>query len=183
MRFVYENRLEASWVRNQGSACTSAAVLAALGGLGVDSLPDLATGSTFLAGSEFGAPALLDYVSLPGRRAPLDLRIESLARAGGLRVNSRTGIVVPFWPLRPRQGEGLIVHLAWGQEKSDQYGTWGWNPLHPATYSTGGHSVVLVRVEPPGWTVLDPNLEHLQEWPRPGIATAATRLRPLPAGR
>ncbi|TME16818.1 MAG: hypothetical protein E6I70_11700 [Chloroflexi bacterium] len=182
MRFLYENRLEASWVHNQGSACTSAAVLAALGGLGAVSLPDLATGSTLLAGSEYGAPALLDYVSLPGRRAPLDLRIEELARGCGLDVDSRTGIVVPLWQLRPRDGEALIVHLAWGQEKPGQYGAWGWNPLQPATYSTGGHSVVLVRVDETGWTVLDPNLEHLQEWPRAGIATATTHVTPSGRG-
>src|SRR2546430_11048907 len=31
------------------------------------------------------APGLMDYVSLPGRRAPLDLRGEALAAAAGLR--------------------------------------------------------------------------------------------------
>src|SRR5205807_9031843 len=122
-------------------------------------------------GSEYGAPALLDYVSLPGRRAPLDLRIEELARGCGLDVDSRTGIVVPLWQLRPRDGEALIVHLAWGQEKPGQYGAWGWNPLQPATYSTGGHSGALVRVDATGWPGLDPNLEHLQERPRDGNAT------------
>ena len=170
---------EPAWVRNQGAACTSAAVLAALGALGAVRLPSLAAASLALgAAAEYGAPGLLDYVSWPGRRAPLDLRVEALAAAAGLRVRSRSTAVVPGLPLRPRPDEVLLVHLAWGQERPGTYGAWGWNPLKPATYSTGGHSVLLARVDGRRWTVLDPNLEGLQKWPRPGLATAATRLRP-----
>ena len=168
--------LEKSWVQNQGAACTSACVLAALETLGATDLPDLAAGSLFLAGVPYAAPTLLDYVSLPGRRAPLDVRIESLAAGHGLAVRSESGVVMPGWPLRPSGGSVLIVHLAYGQEAPGRYGAWGWNPLLPATYSTGGHSVVLAALDPPGWTVLDPNRPKLQNWPRPGIATARTRL-------
>src|SRR2546430_6028445 len=39
------------------------------------------------------APGLMDYVSLPGRRAPLDLRVEALAAAAGVRVRCRSGLV------------------------------------------------------------------------------------------
>ena len=168
--------LEKSWIQNQGAACTSACVLAALESLGGHDLPDLAAGSALLAGTSYAAPALLDYVSLPGRRAPLDLRIEALAAAHGLAIRSESAVVMPGWPLRPVPASVLIVHLAYGQEAPGRYGAWGWNPLLPATYSTGGHSVVLAALDPPGWTVLDPNRPKLQNWPRPGIATARTRL-------
>ena len=171
--------LEAAWVRNQGAACTSAAVLAALGALGAQGLPPLGESSLLLgAPHPYAAPGLLDYVGLPGRRAPLDLRIERLAETHGLRVRSRSLAVLPGWPLRPRPRELLLVHLAWGQERPGHYGAWGWRPLVPATYSTGGHSVVLAAVEGRRWTVLDPNHERLQEWLRPGLATALTRIRP-----
>lgn len=173
---MYEFLLEQSWIQNRGAACTSACVLACLGALGAVGLPDLATGSSLLAGNQYGAPALLDYVSLPGRRAPLDLRIEQIAKERGLAVRSESVVVVPGWPLRPTDSEVLIVHLAYGQEAPGRYGAWGWNPLLPATYSTGGHSVVLAGLAGSGWTVLDPNLPGLQSWPRPGIATARTRL-------
>jgi hypothetical protein len=175
---MYESLLEQSWVQNQGAACTSACILAGLAALGATRLPDLATASKYLAGASFGAPALLDYVTLPGRRAPLDLRIESLARGHALEVNSRSGAALPGWPLHPAPGEVLIVHLAYGQEAPARYGTWGWNPLLPSTYSTGGHSVVLAAVEGSAWTVLDPNRPRLQDWPRPGLATATTRISP-----
>lgn len=173
---MYESLLEQSWVQNQGAACTSACVLAALGALGAAGLPDLATASKYLAGAPFGAPGLLDYVTLPWRRAPLDVRIESLARGHSLQVNALSRAWLPGLPVRPAPGEVLIVHLAYGQEAPARYGTWGWNPLRPATYSTGGHSVVLAGVEGRSWTVLDPNRPRLQEWPRPGIATAVTRI-------
>lgn len=173
---MYEFLLENSWIENRGAACTTAAVLAGLGALGASGLPDLAGATRILAGSEFGAPQLLDYVSWPGRRAPLDLRIEALAREHGASVRSRSGVVLPGWPLWPTPGEMLIVHLAYGQEAPGRYGAWGWNPVQPATYSTGGHSVVLAAVDGPRWTVLDSNLQGLQRWPRPGIATARTRL-------
>ena len=168
--------LETSWIQNQGAACTSACVLAGLSALGGRDLPDLAAASSHLAGGPYAAPALFDYVSLPGRRAPLDLRIESLAAAHGLALRSQSGAVLPGWPLSPGAGSVLIVHLAYGQEAPGRYGAWGWNPLLPATYSTGGHSVILAALDPPGWTVLDPNRPKLQNWPRPGIATARTRL-------
>ena len=173
---MYESLLEQSWVQNQGAACTSACVLAGLGVLGATGLPDLPTASKFLAGAPLGAPALFDYVTLPGRKAPLDVRIESLARGHSLNVNARSGVVLPGWPLRPVAGEVLVAHLAWGQEAPARYGTWGWNPLLPATYSTGGHSVVVAALDGPGWVVLDPNRPGLQNWPRPGIATAITRI-------
>ncbi|HLQ60540.1 MAG TPA: hypothetical protein VK131_01620 [Candidatus Acidoferrales bacterium] len=169
-----------AWVRNQDAACTSACVLAALGALGARDLPDLGAASLALgAARAYGAPGLRDYVAWPGRRAQLDLHIEALARAHGLEVSSDSALALPGWPLRPRPGEALIVHLAWGQEAPGRYGAWGWNPLRPATYSTGGHSVVLVEVDG-GWTTLDPNLPDLQAWPRPGLATARTRIHGLP---
>jgi hypothetical protein len=176
---MYEFLLEKSWIQNQGAACTSACVLAGLGALGAQDLPDLATASGFLAGAPFGAPGLLDYVTLPGRRAPLDLRIEQLAAAHGIAVGSTSEVVLPGWTQRPGEAEVLIVHLAYGQEAPGRYGTWGWHPLLPATYSTGGHSVVLAALDGEGWTVLDPNRPRLQNWPRPGLATARTRLRSI----
>jgi hypothetical protein len=174
---MYEFLLEKSWIQNQGAACTSACVVAALGALGGRDLPDLATASTILAGRPNAAPGLLDYVTLPFRRAPLDLRIEDLAVAHGVRLSSRSEVVLPGLRQRPGDGEVLIVHLAYGQEAPGRYGSWGWNALSPATYSTGGHSVVLAALDGDGWTVLDPNRPGLQDWPRPGIATARTRLR------
>ena len=173
--------LKSAWVRNQGGACTSAAVLAGLGALGAAGLPDLGSGSVLLgAGVPFGAPALLDYISWPGRLAPLDVRIEALARAHGLRVWSRSGVVLPGRPLHPPAGGVLVVHMAWGQEGPGRYGTWGWHPLRPATYAMGGHSVVLVETHGPEWLVLDPNLPELQRWPRPGWATAKTLILRAP---
>jgi hypothetical protein len=174
---MYEFLLEKAWIQNQGAACTSACLLAGLGALGARGLPDLATASAFLAGHPNGAPALLDYVTLPGRRAPLDLRVEQLAAAHGLAVRSTSEAVLPGLRQRPADDEVLLVHLAYGQEAPGRYGTWGWHPLRPATYSTGGHSVVLAALDGAGWTVLDPNRPGLQSWPRPGIATARTRLR------
>lgn len=175
---MYESSLEKSWVQNRGAACTSAALLAAIGALGGRDLPDLARASRVLAGAEYAAPALLDYVSLPGRRAPLDVRLEALALEHGLQVRASTRVVAPLWPLRPPAGGMLVVHLAWGQEAPGHYGSWGWRPLLPASYSYGGHSVVLAEVEPRGWRVLDPNHPGIQNWPRPGVATAKTVIRP-----
>lgn len=173
---MYEFLLEKSWVENRGPACTTAAVLAGLGALGATSLPDLGPATVLLAGQQYAAPALLDYVGWPGRRAPLDLRIEALGRAHGIDAVSRSSIVMPGFRQQPRAGEVLIVHLAHGQEAPGRYGAWGWHPLDPSTYSTGGHSVILAAVDGPRWTVLDPNHPRLQSWPRPGIATARTRL-------
>jgi hypothetical protein len=171
--------LRSAWVRNQGGACTSAAVLAGLGALGASGLPDLAGASVALgARAAYGAPALLDYVSWPGRRAPLDLRIEALAAEHGLSVRSSSAVLPPGWPLHPPADGVLVVHLAWGQEAPGRYGSWGWHPLRPATYSTGGHSVVLAEIHGPGWVVLDPNLPEPQRWPRPGWATARTLILP-----
>ncbi|HEY8812479.1 MAG TPA: hypothetical protein VIO86_08325 [Candidatus Dormibacteraeota bacterium] len=177
---MYEFLLEKSWIQNQGAACTSVCVVAGLGALGAQDLPDLATASGFLAGQAFAAPGLLDYVTLPFRRAPLDLRIEQLAAQHGVTVSSTSELVVPGLAQRPGDAEILIVHLAYGQEAPGRYGSWGWNPLNPATYSTGGHSVVLAALDGDGWTVLDPNRPGLQNWPSPGIATARTRLRMSP---
>jgi hypothetical protein len=172
--------LEAAWVPNRGGACTTASVLAGLGALGARDLPDLAAATLALgAAVECGAPALLDYVSLPGRRAPLDLRLEALAAAHGLRVRSHSGLVPPVPPQRPADGEALVVNLAWGQEAPGVYGTWGWHPLRPRTYTTGGHSVLLVAVLGRRWLVLDPNHRGLQTWPRPGVAVTVTRVRPV----
>jgi len=131
-----------AWVQNQGAACTSASLLIALGLLKVPSLPALGPATVALgAAHEYGAPGLLDYVS--GR---LDRRVEALAATRGVAVRSRTGLVLPGRPLRPRPGEVLIAHLAWGQER------------------------------PGGWRVLDPNHQGIQDWPRPGIAVTTTRL-------
>ena len=175
MASSFSDTLRSAWVRNQGGACTSAAVLAGLGALGAVGLPSLGDCSVLLgAPVPFGAPGLLDYVSWPGRRAPLDLRIEALALSHKLRVRSSSSVLAPGWPLHPPPDGVLVVHLAWGQEAPGRYGTWGWHPLRPATYSTGGHSVVLAETRGPQWVVLDPNLSEPQVWPRPGWATART---------
>ncbi|MDQ6774249.1 MAG: hypothetical protein M3024_14910 [Candidatus Dormibacteraeota bacterium] len=172
--------LEAAWVANAGAGCTSASVLAALGAMGAAGLPGLGAATLALGAREaYGAPRLLDYVGLPGRRAPLDLRIEELAGAHGLRVFSTSGLVLPGARLAPRPSQTLVVNLAWGEERPGHYGTWGWHPLRPKTYSTGGHSVVLAAApERGGWLVLDPNHEGLRRWPRPGLAVTVTRIRP-----
>jgi hypothetical protein len=176
----YGLSLDGVWVANRGAACTTASVLAGLGALGARDLPELGAATLALgARVELGAPALMDYVSLPGRRAPLDLRVEAMAAAAGLRVRSRSGLVVRGRALRPAPGEALVANLAWGQERPGAVGTWGWHPLRPATYQTGGHSVLLVAVEDREWLVLDSNHEGLQRWPRPGYAVTATRIRKL----
>ncbi len=170
--------LARAWVPNRGAACTTASILAALGALGARGLPELGTATVALgARSEYGAPALLDYVTLPGRRAPLDLRVEALAASCQLAVRSRSGLVARGWRPGAAPGEALVVNLAWGQEAPGVYGTWGWHPLRPATYSTGGHSVLLAAVDGGAWLVLDPNHEGLQRWPRPGVAVTVTRIR------
>ena len=184
MAAPFVDALSAARVANQGGACTTAAVLTALGALGAGELPDLERATILLGASRpFGAPGLLDYVSWPGRRAPLDLRIEALAEAHRLRVRAWSGITVPGARLSPPREGALIVHLAWGQEAPGRYGTWGWHPLRPATYSTGGHSVVLAETGPEGWVVLDPNYAEPQTWPRPGLATARTVILATPASR
>jgi hypothetical protein len=174
--------LEGVWVPNAGGACTTAAVLAGLGGLGARGLPDLGAATLALGAREpFGAPALMDYVSLPGRRAPLDVRIERLASGSGLAVRSHSGLVARGRRVRPAAGVALVVNLAWGQESPGRYGSWGWHPLRPRTYATGGHSVLLAGVEPDGtWVVLDPNHRGLQRWPRPGFAVTTTRILTSP---
>jgi len=170
--------LAAAWIANRGAACTTAAILAALGALGARGLPELEEATLALGAAEpLGAPALLDYVSLPGRRAPLDVRVEMLAAAHGLRVRSRSALIRPAAPLRPDEGELVVANLAWGQERPGHYGTWGWNPLRPATYSTGGHSVLLAETASDHWLVLDPNHPGLQRWPQPGLAVTATRIK------
>ncbi len=174
------NALAAAWVANRGAACTTASILAGLGALGARGLPDLATATLALGAREpLGAPALLDYVSLPGRRAPLDLRVEALAASAGIRVRSRSGLVVRGRRLRPAPGEALVANLAWGQQAPGVVGTWGWHPLRPSTYRTGGHSVLLAAVEDRRWLVLDPNHRAPQRWPRAGYAVTATRIRRL----
>jgi hypothetical protein len=177
---IPSERLERAWLPNEGAACTTASVLIALGALGARGLPDLGTASVGLGASEpLGAPGLLDYVGLPGRRAPLDLRIERLAAEAGLPVRSRSGLVARGWRMRPVPGEVLVVNLAWGQERPGRYGTWGWHPTRPRTYATGGHSVVLsAREADGGWLVVDPNHRGVQRWPRPGLAVTVTRIRP-----
>ena len=170
--------LDGVWVANQGAACTTASILAGLGALGARDLPDLGVASVALGASEpYGAPALMDYVSLPGRRALLDVRVEALAAAAGLRVRCRSGLVARGRALRPAEGEALVANLAWGQEAPGVVGTWGWHALRPSTYQTGGHSVLLVAVEGREWLVLDSNHRGVQRWPRPGYAVTATRIR------
>lgn len=170
--------LDGVWVANQGAACTTASILAGLGALGARDLPDLGAATVALgAGEQYGAPALLDYVSLPGRRAPLDVRVEALAAAAGLGVRCRSGLVARGRTLRPAPGEALVANLAWGQEAPGIVGTWGWHALRPATYQRGGHSVLLVAVEGREWLVLDSNHRGLQRWSRPGYAVTATRIR------
>jgi len=168
------------WVANRGAACTTASILAGLGALGARDLPDLGAATLALGAREsYGAPALLDYVTLPGRRAPLDLRVEALAAAAGLEVRSRSGLVARGRSVRPGPGEALIVNLAWGQEAPGVVGTWGWHPLRPATYQTGGHSVLLAAVEGREWLVLDSNHPGVQRWRSPGLAVTVTRIRPV----
>jgi hypothetical protein len=171
-----------AWVQNEGAACTTASLLIALGLLKVPSLPALGPTTLALgAAHEYGAPGLLDYVS--GR---LDRRVEALAAERGVAVRSRTGLVLPGWPLRPRPDQVLVAHLAWGQERPGVYGTWGFSPLRPATWWTGGHSVVVLEsVAGGGWRVLDPNHPGIQDWPRRGVAVTATQLHrtPSPPGR
>jgi len=175
---VSTEALAAARVANRGGACTTAAILAALGALGARTLPDLGAATVALGATvPYGAPALLGYVSLPGRRAPLDLRVEALARTHGIVVRSHSGLVVRGRRLRVRANEVLIANLAVGQEAPGVYGTWGWHPLRPRTYSTGGHSVVLAGVEGRSWVVVDPNHEGVQRWPRPGWAVTVTRIR------
>jgi|SRR5215471_4142741 len=170
--------LEGARVANQGAACTTAAILAALGALGARDLPPLGAATLALgARVPYGAPALLDYVSLAWRRAPLDRRVEELAGAHGAAVRSRSHLVFPGWPLQVRAEEVLVANLAVGQESPGVWGTWGWHLLRPRTYSTGGHSVVVVGVEGRSWLVLDPNYEQLQRWSRPGVAVTVTRIR------
>lgn len=173
---ISEFLLEQGWVENRGAACTTAAVLAGLAALGAPNLPDLATATRLIAGREYGAPDLLDYISWPGRRAPLDQRVEAMAAGAGLAVRCRSAAVLPGVPLHPRPAAILVAHLAYGQEAAGRYGTWGWHPIRPSTYATGGHSVILAATTDAGWTVLDPNFPTLQRWPRPGLATAVTRL-------
>ncbi|HZU15003.1 MAG TPA: hypothetical protein VFD01_00130 [Candidatus Dormibacteraeota bacterium] len=177
---VTPQTLERCWVPNRGAACTTAAILAGLRALGARQLPELGEACRRLGASlPYGAPALLDYVALPGRPAPLDRRVERLAAEHGLRVRSRTSLRLPWRRLRPAPGEVLVANLAWGQERPGVYGTWGWHPLRSSTYSTGGHSVVLVASDADGWLVLDPNHPGLQRWPRPGLAVTTTRIRRL----
>jgi hypothetical protein len=176
-------RTHGTWVRNSGAACTSASLLIGLGLLGVPDLPSLREASRlFGATADFGAPGLLDYLSFPGRRAPLDVRVERLAAARGHPVSSRTGCVLPTLPLRAPSsgGEVLVAHLLYGQERPGVYGCWGFRPLDRRTWATGGHSVVVLETGR-RWKVLDPNHEEIQEWPRPGIALTTTRLRLAPA--
>jgi hypothetical protein len=150
----------------------------ALGLLEVPNLPHLEAASLALgAPAAFGAPGLLDYVTLGWRRAPLDRRIERMARERGVRVRARTGLVAPWPPLTTRPGEVLVAHLAWGQERPGVRGTWGFHPFDRATWSTGGHSVVVLAGGRSAWRVLDPNHPGIQEWPRPGVAVTATRIR------
>lgn len=170
---------ERAWVRNQGAACTSASALAALRLLGVPRLPALDAMSLALgAARPYGAPGLLDYITLPGRRSPLDLAIERVAAAGGRPVRSETRLVPPWPAPRARPRAVLIAHLAWGQERPGVYGTWGFRLLVPATWSTGGHSVLVLAGGGGPWKVLDPNHPQVQEWPRPGIAVTATWISP-----
>lgn len=179
MRLVADE-VEQAWVPNQGAACTTASVLAGLRLLGAPTVPDLVVATLALGAHQpYAAPGLLDYLALPGRRAPLDRRVENLAAGLGMRVRSHTSLVVPGRPLRPAPGEVLVANVAWGQERPGTYGTWGWNPLKPSTYQTGGHSIVLVAVHDGAWLVLDPNHPSLQRWPRAGLVVTATRISGL----
>lgn len=171
-------RLEAARVENVGPSCTSASVLTGLRLLGLGTRPDLEEATLALTGASYVAPRLLDYVGLPGRRAPLDVRIEAFALRHGLRVGARTRLVAPGWRPRVRDDEILVMNLAWGQEAPGRRGSWGWHPLRPSTYATGGHSVVLAEVLPTGeWVVVDPNHAAAQRWPSGGLPITVTRIR------
>jgi hypothetical protein len=104
--------------------------------------------------------------------------VEALADTAGIRVRSRSGLVARGRRVRPAPGEALVVNLAWGQQAPGVVGTWGWHPLRPSTYQTGGHSVLLAAVEGSQWLVLDSNHRGLQRWPAPGLAVTVTRIRP-----
>lgn len=181
--------VQASLIANQGPACTAAAILIALGALARDlgqevELPPLATATLALgARAELTPPGNLDYIAPPGRPSRLDRRVEALAASIGLPVRCRSELPLMVLRPRPRPGEALVCHLAWGQEEPGRTGFWGFHPLRPSTYSTGGHTVVVVAERDRGWLVGDPNHPTLQVWPRPGLAVVATRIRPvIPAG-
>jgi hypothetical protein len=161
-------------------------VLTALRALGAQHLPPLEEATMLLgAPAPLGAPPLRSYLRLPGQaRAALDVRAEALARAHGIEVRSRTSLAPP-WPAPSATDRGdcvLIANLAYGQERPGRRGTWGWHALHPATYATGGHSVIFAGVLPGGGrVVIDPNLPAAQRWSSAGWTVTTTRIRRLGA--
>lgn len=175
-------QLAAAREQNQGASCTTAAILTVLRALGAQGLPDLGRATVRLgAAAPYAPPPVRSYLRWPWQRAaPLDRAVEALAEDCGLAVRSRTSLRPPWPAPRPRPGSSLVANLAYGQERPGVRGTWGWNPLRPATYAGGGHSVVVAAAGPRGERlVVDPNWPDLQRWRRPGWSVTVTRIRRL----
>ncbi|MBO0744718.1 MAG: hypothetical protein J2P43_06850 [Candidatus Dormibacteraeota bacterium] len=175
------DQLAAAREPNQGASCTTAAILTVLRAMGARELPDLARATVGLgAAGPYGPPPVRAYLRWPWRRAaPLDRAVEALAARCGLRVRCRTSLRAPWPAPRPGPGSCLVANLAYGQERPGVRGTWGWNPLRPRTYASGGHSVVIAGVGERGERlVVDPNWPGLQRWRRPGWSITVTRIWP-----
>ncbi len=164
---------------NQGASCTTAAILTVLRAMGAQELPDLGRATVlFGATVPYGPPPLRSYLRWPWRpTAPLDRAVETLAAGCGLRVRCRTSLRLPWPAPRPVGGSALVANLAYGQERPGVRGTWGWNPLRPRTYGSGGHSVVVAGAGERGERlVVDPNWPGVQRWRRPGWSVTVTRI-------
>jgi hypothetical protein len=164
---------------NRGAACTTAAIMTVLRAMGAPNLPDLAVVTLrFGARAPCGPPPLRAYLRWPWERAaPLDRSVEALAADCGLTVRCRTSLCLPWPAPRPLPGSCLVANLAYGQERPGVWGTWGWNPLRPRTYTNGGHSVVVAAAgREGGRLVVDPNWPGVQRWRRPGWSVTATRI-------
>lgn len=151
--------------------------------MGARNLPDLAVATLRMgAAAPYGPPPIRAYLRWPWQRsAPLDRAVEALAVGSGLTVRCRTSLCAAWRAPRPRPWSCLVANLAYGQERPGVWGTWGWNPLRPRTYSNGGHSVVVAGTGPDGERlVVDPNWPGLQRWRHPGWSITATRIWHLP---
>ena len=173
------DQLAAAREPNQGAACTTAAIVTVLRAMGARDLPDLARATVELgAPAPYGPPPIRSYLRWPWKRAaPLDRAVEALAAGSGLTVRCRTSLRLPWPGPRPTGGSSVVANLAYGQEAPGVEGTWGWNPLRPSTYGSGGHSVVVAAVLEGGERlVVDPNWPGLQRWRHPGWSVTATRI-------
>ena len=183
---MYERLLD-SHVSNHGNSCTSASLLIALGGLGAKELPELGPATLQFGGQGmYESPKISDYIGIPFlRRAPIDVRVESVAAASGLRVRSKTRLSLVPWRLRaPKAGEAVVGHMLKGWEGPGKYGAWNisnsFKFLDRRTWGANGHSVVVAGSEgKKGYAVVDSNHRELQHWPTRGIAVTSTRIRVL----